>query len=126
MNKDNKIISFEKRKKAEYKLKAKISIHILRKDEKYFINWYSPDEKLSEEDMYLIQKFVLSDLAKEISEVKLKARDYYEVEFEILYYENSRKSFTYICLPQNMEKEKIAEYLLISTNVYELKKSGAL
>ena len=59
MDKDNKIISFEKREKAEFKLKAKISIHIIRRDEKYIINWYSPDKTLSEEQIYLILFYLL-------------------------------------------------------------------
>lgn len=126
MDKDNKIISFEKREKAEFKLKAKISIHIIRRDEKYIINWYSPDKTLSEEQIYLIQTKILSDLINKVNFVEYKVKDYYEVDITLLYYEKSKRHFKYICIPQDIKKEKLAEYLMVSINIYELKKSGAL
>lgn len=128
MNKENKIISFEKRKKKkkELKLTAKISVHICRKDERYTINWYSQDEQLTQEDIFLIQQRILSKLEKEVKQIELKKRAFYEVEFTLLYYENGIEDFTYICIPQDMDKKKLTEYLHISTQVYELKKAGKI
>lgn len=126
MNKDNKIISFEKRKRSKFRLKTQISIHILRKDEAYTLDWYSPDENLSKEDIYLIQKNVLLDLSKDVKKIEFKINESYEIEFTLLYYEKGERDFNYICIPQDMKKEKLAEYLFVSTNLYESKKSGTL
>lgn len=126
MKKDNKIISFKKFKKAEFKLKAQISIHILRKDESYILNWYSPDKTLSEEDIYLIQSNILSDLTKKVNKIEYKKSECYEIEFTLLYYEKSKRDFSFICIPQDIKNEKLIEYLYLSTSIYELKKSGAL
>lgn len=131
MDKENKIISFEKRKnnrkkKEELKLTAKIAVYICRKDEKYYIDWYSPDEKLSQEDIFLIQQRILSRLIEDVEELEFKKREFYEVEFTLLYYENTRDNFTYICVPQDIDKKKLTEYLFVSTQIYELKKAGRI
>lgn len=126
MNKDNKIISFEKWRRAKFELRAQISIHILRQDKTYTIEWHSPDEKLSKEDIYLIQQNVLFDLSKEVKEIEYKERESYEIKFTLLYYEKSKRDFNYICIPQDIKKEKLTEYLFVSTKVYELKRSDTL
>lgn len=126
MDKDNKVISFGKREKAKFRLKAKISIHIIRRDEKYILNWYSPDKTLSEEQIYLIQKKILSDLIRKVSIIEYKEKEDYEVDITLLYYEKSKRHFKYICIPQDITEKKLAEYLMVSTNMYELKKSGAI
>ena len=126
MDKDNKIISFKNRKKAKFKLKVKISIHIIREGERYTISWYSSDETFSEKEIYLIQLKIFETLIKEIDCIKYKENDYYETEITLLYYEKANRHFKYICIPQNIEKEKLAEYLLVSTRDYELKKSDTI
>ncbi len=127
MEKDNKIISFTKnRKKPEYRLKTQISIHICRKNTAYSIEWDSPDSNISEEEIYCILKKILKELSEELEKIEYKAHDSYEISFTILYYETHSKKSKYICIPQKLEKEKLAEYLYISTCVYEMKKHGAL
>lgn len=125
MDKDNKIIAFEKREKAKFKLKAEISIQIIRQDENYILNWYSPDKTLSEEQIYSIQKKILSDLIRKVHFIEYKKKEHYEVDITLLYYEKSKR-FKYICIPQDIKEEKLAEYLMVSTKMYELKKSGAI
>lgn len=129
MNKDNIIISldsYKRQKNTKYELKAEISIYIRRFDGKYTLNLYTRDKTLSEDDIYLILKEILSDLAQEVHQIEYNPKECYEITFTLLYYEKNKEDFAYICLPQNITKEKLAEYLLISTSIYELKKSGAL
>lgn len=127
MEKDNKIISFTKnRKKSEYRLKTQISIHICRKNTAYSIEWDSPDSNISEEEIYCILKKILKELSVEIKKITYKVHDSYEISFTILYYEANSKKSKYICIPQNLKKEKLAEYLYISTCIYEKKKHGVL
>lgn len=128
MNKDNKIISldsYKRRKNTKYGLKAKIVISIRRFNEKCTLNWYTPDSNLSEDNIYFILKDILSDLTEEVPEITYDIKECYEISFTLLYYEKSKSDFAYICLPQNIPKEKLAEYLVISTSLYEIKKSGA-
>lgn len=127
MEKDNKIISFTKnRKKPEYRLKNQISIHICRKNKTYSIECDSPDSNISEEEIYCILKKILKELSVELKKITYKVHDSYEISFTILYYEAHSKKSKYICIPQNLKKEKLAEYLYISTCIYEMKKHGAL
>ena len=127
MEKYNKIISFTKnRKKPEYRLKNQISIHICRKNKTYSIEWDSPDSNISEEEIYCILKKILKELSVELKKITYKVHDSYEISFTILYYEAHSKKSKYICIPQNLKKEKLAEYLYISTCIYEMKKHGAL
>ena len=58
--------------------------------------------------------------------ITYKVHDSYEISFTILYYEAHPKKSKYICIPQNLKKEKLAEYLYISTCIYETKKHGVL
>ena len=125
MKKDNKIISFEKRNKVDFKLKAKISIQIKRQDERFTLNWYSPDKALSEEQMYLMQLNILQDLTKDVEYIIYKEKESYETEITLLYYEKNSRKFKYICIPQDIKKEKLIEYLMVSTSLYETKKTGA-
>lgn len=130
MAEENKIICFAnalKRKKAEYKLKAEISIYIRRNDETYTIDWYSPNNIL-EEDIYSILKSILEDLSTEIEEIRIAKTDNYETTVTFFYYEKNDGSsdFKYIYNPRNIKKEKLAEYLYTSISIYELKKAGDL
>lgn len=123
MNKDNKIISFEKRKKDNvFKLKAEISIYIKRQGESFIIDWHSADESISQEEIYIIQKKALASLVKEVPQIKVKKIDDFEITFTLLYYEKDKRNFKIIILPQYLKKEKLAEYLFISTSIYEYKK----
>lgn len=124
MNKENKIISFEKRKKdKDFKLKAEISIYIKRQGEIFTIDWHSADESISEEEIYKIQKKALASLVKEVPQIEVKKIDNFEIVFTLLYYEKNKRNFKIITLPQNLKKEKLAEYLFISTSIYEYKNS---
>lgn len=128
MDKENKIISFEKRKKknTKFRLISKISIYICRKDDKYTIERFSSNEQLTEDDVHLILQKVLSELIPKVKQIEFKKVDFYEIEFTLLYYENGKGEFTYICIPQDMDKKKLIEYLLISTQIYELEKAGKI
>lgn len=131
MEKDNKIINFrpvrKKRKKSEYKLVDEISVELCRNNEVYTINWYSRDEEITEEDIYIMLKNIFADLATKVEKLYIKKSDCYNANFTLLYYENvnEKDDIRYICIPK-IENEKLAEYLFICINIYELKKSGAL
>lgn len=124
MNKENKIISFEKRKKDNvFKLKAEISIYIKRQGESFTIDWHSADENISQEEIYIIQKKALASLVKEVPQIEVKKIEDFEITFTLLYYEKDKRNFKVITLPQYLKKEKLAEYLFISTSIYEYKKN---
>lgn len=122
MDEDNKIITFDaNRKKHKYKLKVEFSIYICRTNDKYTVEWDSPDSDISHKELYSIQEQILKQLAPEIPQIQYKAQDSYEISFTLLYFEQSKNHFHYVCLPQNIKKEKLAEYLVISTSMYGLK-----
>lgn len=127
MKKDNIIISFDsykrKRKKTKYELKAEISIYLHRFNGRCALNWYTNDKKLSEDNIYYIQKSILSDLVKKVPQIEYNSKECYEINFTLLYYEKSKNEFKYICTSPNITNEKLVEYLLISTSIYEFKKS---
>lgn len=126
---DNKIISFDSGKKKiksrRQELKAQISVYISRNNERYDIDWSSPDE-ISCKDIYEILKKIFNDIIKEVSTIEYKKEDIYKVEFTLLYYEKGTKDIKYICNPPTITKEKLAEYLWASLNIYELKEKGIL
>lgn len=125
MNKENKIISFEKRKKDNIsRLKAEISIYIKRQGESFIIDWHSADKNISQEEIYNIQKKALASLVDEVPQIEVKKIDNFEITFTLLYYEKGKRNFKFIMLPQYLKKEKLAEYLFISTSVYEYNKSS--
>lgn len=131
MRKDNKIINFKqirkKQKRREYSLTAEVSIELSRSSESYTINWYSRDKKITEEDIYNILKSIFEDLITKVNQIHIKKVDNYNVNFTLLYYENctEKNDIKYICIPK-ITNEKLAEYLFICINIYQLKKSGAL
>ena len=126
---ENKIIEFNKAKKKttakRYKLVAQVSIELIRKDEMYKNQWFSPND-ISEKDIYYILKRIYQKLLKEVQLIEYKEHDEYTAEFSLLYYEKSKKDIKYICNPPTISKEKLAEYLMVSISIYELKKAGAL
>lgn len=125
MANDNKIISFDsiqkKRRKPEYKLKAEISVNLCKNGESYINNWYSKDEKITEEEIYLILKSIFYELGKKIHEITIKKDESYNVDFTLLYYENVNKKddIKYICMPQNISEEDLIKYLFINISIYE-------
>lgn len=130
MAETNKIISFAdalKRKKAEYKLKAEISLYMSRNNETYTINWSSPNNIL-EEDIYSILKSILEDLSTKVEEIHINKIDTYEVTITFFYYkkDDGSNDFRYIYTPRNIKEEKLTEYLYTSIQIYELKKAGGL
>lgn len=127
----NKIIPFNKNfhKSASsnrYELKAQISVYISRNNDRYDIDWSSPDSDISYKDIYCILKNIFKDIKKKVPTIEYKKQDIYEVEFTLLYYENGTYNIKYICNPPDITKEKLAEYLWVSLNIYELKEKGAL
>lgn len=128
MKKDNKIISFKAnkiRKKPEYKLKSEINVDICRNAEKYTCNCYCKDDEITEEEIFEILKKVFKQLSKEIHEIRLKKIDYYNISFTIFYYEDiyNNRNFKYIFVPQDIKKEKLAEYLYTLISIYEIEKA---
>ena len=128
---NNKIIPFNKNfhKSAgsnRYELKAQISVYISRNNDRYDIDWSSPDSDISYKDIYCILKKIFKDIKKKVLTIEYKKQDIYEVEFTLLYYENGTYNIKYICNPPDITKEKLAEYLWVSLNIYELKEKGAL
>lgn len=127
----NKVIPFNKNfhKNAgsnRYELKAQISVYISRNNDRYDIDWSSPDPDISYKDIYCILKNIFNEITKEILTIEYKKQDIYKVEFTLLYYEKGTYNIKYICNPPNITKEKLAEYLWVSLNIYELKEKGAL
>ena len=127
----NKIIPFNKNfhKSAgsnRYELKAQISVYISRNNDRYDIDWSSPDSDISYKDIYCILKNIFKDIKKKVLTIEYKKQDIYEVEFTLLYYENGTYNIKYICNPPDITKEKLAEYLWVSLNIYELKEKGDL
>lgn len=126
---ENKIIELDKAKKKttakRYKLAAQISIELIRKGEGYKTHWFYSND-ISEEDAHHILKRIYKKLLKEVQFIEYKEHDEYTAEFSLLYYEKSKKDIKYICNPPTISKEKLAEYLMVSISIYELKKAGAL
>jgi len=90
------------------------------------MHWSSPVSTLSAEDMYLMLKSIFIDLTNKLEEITIKKKDSYEKTFTLYYYENPNKKndIRYLCIPQNITNEKLAEYLFIMTNIYELREAG--
>lgn len=87
----NKIIPFNKNfhKSASsnrYELKAQISVYISRNNDRYDIDWSSPDKNMSYKDIYDILENVFNDIKKEVTSIEYKKQDIYKVEFTLLYY----------------------------------------
>lgn len=125
----NKIIPFNKNfhKSAvsdRYELKAQISVYISRNNDRYDIDWSSPDN-ISAQRIYDILNRIFKDITKEISTLKYKKKDIYSIEFSLLYYERSDNTIKYIC-SKNIPKEKLAEYLWVLLNIYKQKEEGVL
>ena len=128
MKKNNKIVPFKASKircKSKYRLKSEITVHICRNSETYTCNCYCQNSEITEEEIFEILKKIFYKLSKEVCTIKIKKIDYYNITFTILYYENIYNSynFKYLLIPQNMEKEKLTEYLYTLINIYELKKA---
>ena len=128
MAKDNKIIPFEHkkvRKKSEYRLKSEITVYICRNVETYTCNCYCQDEDITKEEIFEILKRIFYKLTEEIHQIPIKKVDYYTVNFTILYYEDIHNAcnFRYLCIPQDIKKEKLTEYLYTFISIYELKKA---
>lgn len=67
------------------------------------------------------------ELKAQISVYISRNNDRYDIDWSSpLYYENGTTNIKYICNPSNIAKEKLAEYLWVSLNVYKLKEEGAL
>lgn len=126
MIKDNKIISFEdrkNRKKPEYSLKSEITVYICRNVETYKCDCYCQDEEITKEEIFEILKRIFYKLTEQIHEIKMKKVDYYEITFTLFYYEDIHNScnFKYLCIPQDLEPEKLTEYLYTFISIYEYK-----
>lgn len=90
------------------------------------MNWSASDSTLSVDNIYLILKSILIDLSNKVTEIPIKKEDTYEKTFTLYYYENANKKndIKYLCIPQNITNEKLAEYLFIMTNMYEFREAG--
>ena len=122
MKKDNKIIPFyrpQRKKKSNLKLEAKLSVHIWRENNKYSLKYYSDIEEITEYQIYCILKRIYDNLEKEINISMLKFPKDYDVFFSLFYYTDNDGKYSYICFPQDTSKEKLFEYLLLSTIIYE-------
>ena len=106
-----------------YELKAQISVYISRNNDRYDIDWSSPDN-ISYQRIYEILSKIFEDITKEVSTIEYKKEDVYSIEFSLLYYEKDDNTIKYICSTPNISKEKLAEYLWVSLNVYRLKEEG--
>lgn len=107
-----------------YELKAQISVYISRNNDRYDIDWSSPDN-ISYQRIYEILSKIFEDITKEVSTIEYKKEDVYSIEFSLLYYERSDNTIKYIC-SKNIPKEKLAEYLWVLLNIYKLKEEGVL
>ena len=105
--------------------KAQISVYISRNNDRYDIDWSSPDN-ISYQRIYEILSKIFEDITKEVSTIEYKKEDVYSIEFSLLYYEKDDNTIKYICSTPNISKEKLAEYLWVSLNVYRLKEEGVL
>ena len=128
MANSNKIIPFRQvtlRKKSEFRLKTELSIYICRNKDSYNCDCASSNEEDTLEYIVVILKKILKDLSKKVPQIPFKKYDYYEVTFSLLYLESisNDHNWKYICLPRNMELEKLAEYLYTFISIYEYKKS---
>ena len=106
-------------------LKAQILVYISRNNDRYDIDWSSPDN-ISYQRIYEILSKIFEDITKEVSTIEYKKEDVYSIEFSLLYYEKDDNTIKYICSTPNISKEKLAEYLWVSLNVYRLKEEGVL
>ena len=127
---DNKVISFkdkkQKFKEKRYELKAQISVYISRCNDTYYIGCSSLDD-ISMQDIYKILNRIFREITKEVQLIKYKKEDTYEVSFTLLYFEKGASQHVkYICNPPSITKEKLAEYLWLFLNIYELKEKGIL
>lgn len=73
----NKIIPFNKNfhKSAgsnRYELKAQISVYISRNNDRYDIDWSSPDSDISYKDIYCILKNIFKDIKKKVLTIEYK------------------------------------------------------
>lgn len=127
MDKNNKIISFtqaqKRKKKQKYELKAEISVYIKKNEMSYITDWSSPNQNDTEDSIYIILERIFEDLTKDLSEIHIKKDENYEVNFTLMYYERG-KDIKYICIPQEIEEVKLAEYLFTTICIYEWKKEG--
>lgn len=69
-----------------YELKAQISVYISRNNDRYDIDWSSPDN-ISYQRIYEILSKIFEDITKEVSTIEYKKEDIYSIEFSLLYYE---------------------------------------
>ena len=125
MKKENKIISFNNRKKrqinqnpnsSKYKLKYTITITILGQGDNYTLDYEYPKE-LSEDEAYKILFNVYLKAARVSKKSKKPLRKILNNSFSILYYANpeNSKDFTFISTPK-MDNELIAAILWIMIN----------
>lgn len=128
MKKENKIISFsayKNRNKTKYSLKSKINIHLCRSAEKYTYDCYCQDAEATEDEVLEILKKVFYKLTREIHKIVIKKTDYYDISFTMFFYEdiNNSNKYRYIVFPQDINKEKLTEYLYTLISIYEFKKA---
>lgn len=88
-----------------YELKAQISVYISRNNDRYDIDWSSPDN-ISYQRIYEILSKIFEDITKEVSIIEYKKEDVYSIEFSLLYYEKDDNTIKYICSTPNISKEK--------------------
>ena len=128
MANSNKIIPFRQvtlRKKSEFRLKTELSIYICRTGKSFTCDCISSNEEDTIEDIVVILKKILKDLSKKVPQISFKKYDSYKVTFSLLYYERegNNNNWKYIFLPQDMNLEKLTEYIYTFTSIYEYKKS---
>lgn len=125
MTSSDKIVPFRQmkdRKKSEFRLETEVSIYICRNEKKYTFDCSSPDSNITIEEIMNILEEVLMDLSKKVGKIKISANDCYEVCFTLLCYKKNN-NYKYICLPQNISSEKLAEYLFTFISIYKYKKN---
>lgn len=128
MENNNKIIPFKQkiRSKSKFRLKTEISIYICRNDQTCTCDCHSSDTNTTVEEIMEILNKILKKISKQVSKIEIKKKDSYKLTFTLLYYEDIYNShnFKYICLPNDIKLEKLAEYLYTFISIYEYKKTN--
>ena len=74
-----------------------------------------------DEIMKVLRK-IFMDLTNKVDKIQISKNDNYEICFTLFCYEKNNK-YKYICLPKNINQEKLAEYLFTFISIYEYKKN---
>lgn len=117
MSQKNKTIPFTTRKKRT----VQILTDICREGNRYYLSWNVDDETITEEEICGILLKIQYNLAKEIKCLPYKEWDFYKTRFTLICNEKENGEISYICIPQDMKKEKLLEYLSVSIALFKEK-----